>query len=389
MRSPARSPSLPPDWLPGSWSGSATGSTAISRRRSRRPACRTWSRSPGWNIALVAGLVGAVLAGRARRTRSGGILVAIVAYTVLAGASASVVRAAAMTGVALLARETGRPGTAAAALGWAVALLVIANPASAVDVGLQLSAAATAGLIAWSRPIAAVLDRRAGWLPGWIREGLGVSLAAQAATLPLVLVAFGRVAPLSPVTNLAVVPLVPLAMATGALALAGGALAALGAPGIVASILGIPGAVVLGLLIGIVRLAATLPLASVTPAAGSRGGRGGARGRGARRDCRPARDPARVGATLRSAALRDAGDGAAPGALTRSRPAPGTPGRGQPAPGAARPPARRPASRGESSGSPASSGRSPSPSSSSPAPRARTAGPTSSSSTSGRATRSS
>ena len=105
----------------------------------------------GWNIALVAGLVGALLAGRARRTRSGAILVAIVAYTVLAGASASVVRAAAMAGVALLARESGRPGTAAAALGWAVALLVLAVPASAADVGLQLSAAATAGLIAWSR----------------------------------------------------------------------------------------------------------------------------------------------------------------------------------------------------------------------------------------------
>ena len=218
----------------------------------------------GWNIALVAGLVGAVLAGRARRTRSGAIVVAIAVYAVLAGASPSVVRAAAMTCVALLARESGRPGTAAAALGWAVALLIVVNPASAVDIGLQLSAAATAGLIAWSAPITAALDRRAGWIPPWIREGLGVSLAAQAATLPLVLFAFGRVAPLSPITNLAVVPLVPLAMAAGALALAGGAVAALGAPGTLASILGIPGALVLGLLIGIVRLAATLPFASVT-----------------------------------------------------------------------------------------------------------------------------
>ena len=218
----------------------------------------------GWNIALVAGLVGAVLAGRARRTRSGAIVVAIAVYAVLAGASPSVVRAAAMTCVALLARESGRPGTAAAALGWAVALLVVVNPASAVDIGLQLSAAATAGLIAWSAPIAAALERRAGWIPRWIREGLGVSLAAQAATLPLVLFAFGRVAPLSPITNLAVVPLVPLVMAAGAVALAGGAAAALGAPGVLASLLGIPGALVLGLLIGIVRLAARLPFANVT-----------------------------------------------------------------------------------------------------------------------------
>ena len=218
----------------------------------------------GWNIALVAGLVGALAAGRARRTRSVAILVAIVGYTVLAGASPSVVRAAAMAGVALLARESGRPGTAAAALGWAVAILVLAVPANAGDVGLQLSAAATAGLIAWSRPISAILEHRAGWLPGWVREGLGVSLAAQAATLPIVLLAFGRVAPLSPLTNLAVVPLVPLAMAAGTLALAGGGLVALGGPAFVATLAGIPGALVLGLLIAIVRLAAALPLAGVT-----------------------------------------------------------------------------------------------------------------------------
>ncbi len=216
----------------------------------------------GWNIAIVAGLVGALLAGRARRTRSGAILLAIVAYTLLAGASASVVRAAAMAGVALLARESGRPGTAAAALGWAVTLMVVASPASAADVGLQLSAAATAGLIAWSAPLAAVIERRAGWLPGWVREGLGVSLAAQAATLPIVLVAFGRLAPLAPVTNLVVVPLVPPAMAAGTVALGCGAFEASGLP-VPAAIGGIPAAIILGLLVGIVRLAADLPLASV------------------------------------------------------------------------------------------------------------------------------
>ena len=51
-------------------------------------------------------------------------MVAIVAYVAFAGASASVVRAAAMAGVVLLARETGRAGRAAAALGWAAALLL-------------------------------------------------------------------------------------------------------------------------------------------------------------------------------------------------------------------------------------------------------------------------
>lgn len=217
----------------------------------------------GWNIAIVAGLVGALLAGRARRTRSGAILLAIVGYSALAGASASVVRAAAMAGVALLARESGRPGTAAAALGWAVALLVLAAPANATDVGLQLSAAATAGLVAWSDPLAAELRRRTPWLPAWVRECLAVSLAAQATTLPIVLLAFGRLSPLAPLTNLAVVPLVPPAMAAGTLALGGGAAESLGVGPPVAALAGLPGALLLGLLILIVRLAADLPLATV------------------------------------------------------------------------------------------------------------------------------
>ena len=60
-------------------------------------------------------------------------------------------------------------------------------------------------------------------MPRWLAESLGVSLAAQAATLPIVLVSFGRLAILSPAVNLLVVPLVAPAMAAGVVALVGGA----------------------------------------------------------------------------------------------------------------------------------------------------------------------
>ena len=49
-------------------------------------------------------------------------------YVAFAGASASVVRAAAMAGVVLVARESGRAGRAAAALGWAALLLLLVDP---------------------------------------------------------------------------------------------------------------------------------------------------------------------------------------------------------------------------------------------------------------------
>src|SRR5207253_6473669 len=81
----------------------------------------------GWNIAIVAATVAALAGSLGRRRRSVVLVFAIVAYVLFAGASASVVRAAAMAGVVLLARETGRAGRATAALGWAAAILLIAE----------------------------------------------------------------------------------------------------------------------------------------------------------------------------------------------------------------------------------------------------------------------
>jgi competence protein ComEC len=219
----------------------------------------------GWNIAIVAAAVTA-LAGRfGRRRRAVVATVAIVVYILFAGASPSVLRAGAMAGVVLLARETGRAGQAAAALGWAAAVLLLADPRLVADAGFQLSTLATAGLIAWATPLSDRLDRwTAGHLPRWLTESLGVSLAAQAATLPIVLASFGRLALIAPVVNLFVVPLVAPAMAAGIVALLGGALVGGGVPTAVGAILAAPGWVALRLIIGIVNVAAGVPLASVT-----------------------------------------------------------------------------------------------------------------------------
>ena len=82
----------------------------------------------GWNIAIVAAAVAAVAGGLSRRRRSIVTMVAIVAYIAFAGASPSVLRAGAMAGVVLFARETGRAGRAAAALGWAATILLVVDP---------------------------------------------------------------------------------------------------------------------------------------------------------------------------------------------------------------------------------------------------------------------
>ncbi|HEX5015746.1 MAG TPA: DNA internalization-related competence protein ComEC/Rec2 [Candidatus Limnocylindrales bacterium] len=218
----------------------------------------------GWNIAIVAACIAALCGGLSRRRRAVVTAAAIVAYVAFAGASASVVRAAAMAGVVLIARESGRAGRAAAALGWAALLLLLVDPHLVSDAGFQLSALATAGILAWATPFGAWLGARLSRLPGWLTECLAVSLVAQAATLPVVLLSFGRLAIVSPVVNLGVVPLVAPAMAACAIALVGGLATLAGAPALVATLLGLPAWFLLSVIVGIVQLSARLPFASAT-----------------------------------------------------------------------------------------------------------------------------
>jgi competence protein ComEC len=167
----------------------------------------------GFNMTLVATGVALALRGRAGPVRRSLISVAaIVAYSLLVGLSPSVLRAALMSSVAAVGIVTGRRAATANALCAAVAAMLIADPAAIDDLGLQLSALATCGLILWQAPIAARFQA----LPPPIRDGIATTLAATAPTLPVIAGAFGRISLVSPIANLACVPMFPLLMLAGA-----------------------------------------------------------------------------------------------------------------------------------------------------------------------------
>ncbi len=173
----------------------------------------------GWNIAIVTALAAAAL--RPLRRRPGGrwteataTVVLVVGYVVLVGGSPSVVRAALMSSALLVARLGGTRSHAASALALAALVMLLVAPPLLWDVGFQLSALATGGLLAFAGPI----DRRLVWMARPVREPIALTVAAQIATLPVVLGSFERLSLVAPVANVAVVPLVPLVMATSALA---------------------------------------------------------------------------------------------------------------------------------------------------------------------------
>jgi competence protein ComEC len=86
------------------------------------------------------------------------------------------------------------------------------------DLGFQLSTCATIGLIGFGSRVEAVLERTplAAKQLAWAREGLAATIAAQIPTLPIMICRLGAPSPWSLLANMIITPVVPFAMATGA-----------------------------------------------------------------------------------------------------------------------------------------------------------------------------
>jgi competence protein ComEC len=141
---------------------------------------------------------------------------ALVGFVVLARPEASVVRAAAMGVVTLLALAAGRARAAVPALAAAVCVLLLHEPGLARDAGFALSVAATAAIVllapGWSRRL-----RERGW-PSVVADALAVSAAAGVATAPIVAGLFGTVSLVALPANLLAAPAVAPATVLGLLA---------------------------------------------------------------------------------------------------------------------------------------------------------------------------
>ena len=167
----------------------------------------------GFNMTLVASAVAVGLSGRTGpAVRAIAAVAAITLYSLLVGLSPSVLRAALMAGVAASGVISGRRAATANALCAAVVAMLVADPSAVDDVGLQLSALATAGLVIGQGPLADRMTR----LPTVLRAGIATTLAATLPTLPVVAGVFGRLSIVAVAANLVCVPLFPLLMLAGA-----------------------------------------------------------------------------------------------------------------------------------------------------------------------------
>jgi competence protein ComEC len=154
-----------------------------------------------------------------RRWAALGTCAGLVFYTLLTGSPPSIVRATIMAVAVLLGGLFERQGNGLNMLGLAGLLILFFWPQSLFDVGFQLSFAATAGILAVTRPIQNQLFRitENQVLREWLLLPLAVSLAAQIFTAPFLAYHFHKIPTISLLANLVVVPTTNLLLALGLL----------------------------------------------------------------------------------------------------------------------------------------------------------------------------
>ncbi len=189
----------------------------------------------GFNIALLASIITS-LSHRLLGARKGSlfVIVFLTIYTILVGAEASVVRAAIMGSMGMIGALVGRRNNGLNTLGLTALVMCLLNPNLPWDVGFQLSFLATLGLVIYSQPLE---SRLIDWLNQRLKpeivsrlasplsDYLLLTLIAQVMVLPLIAYHFGQLSWLFLLANPLILPVQPLVMILGGLALLAGLIA--------------------------------------------------------------------------------------------------------------------------------------------------------------------
>ncbi|TSC71829.1 MAG: competence protein ComEC [Parcubacteria group bacterium Gr01-1014_38] len=168
-------------------------------------------------IAAVAFFI-AVTAGLSRTTAAMTTLAFTAVFLALVGFPESGVRSGIMAGLVLFATLLGRHAAGLRALLLAIVVMAAIDPRVLLgDVGLQLSALAVWGLLTIFPFLQQVFRQIPD--PLRLRSLILLTIAAELATLPVVVYTFGRIPLFGPLTNLAAGVLFPFLLALGALVL--------------------------------------------------------------------------------------------------------------------------------------------------------------------------
>ena len=166
----------------------------------------------GLHCAFLVALLGMLLPRGRRRLYAAISIVVLLFYMTMVGFTPSVVRACLMLILSLVAPLFMRDSDPLTSMGAALLVILLCNPYAIAGAGLQLSFAATLGILLWTDKMylwmmrAKITKKTLRYLWSFFSANLAVSLGALVFTVPLTAYYFNIFTPISPLSNLLVVP---------------------------------------------------------------------------------------------------------------------------------------------------------------------------------------
>jgi competence protein ComEC len=193
--------------IPGMVLGDTSLQSATFKNEMRRSGLTHLVAVSGANFAIVSTFILYLMQFIFRKIplRLGATALFLIAFIALVRPSPSVLRAAAMAAVLLLAQGTHRGRDSLPALGFAIAAVVVADPWQARDPGFALSVLATAGLL-----IAAphLVEKFSSVMPKPLAVIIATPLAATLFCAPIIVAISGQLSLMSVVANVLAAPVV-------------------------------------------------------------------------------------------------------------------------------------------------------------------------------------
>ncbi|MBA3679413.1 ComEC/Rec2 family competence protein, partial [Candidatus Saccharibacteria bacterium] len=166
----------------------------------------------GYNLTILVGFLQRRFTKNWRWGGLAGSLWIILGFVIIAGASASIMRAGIMSALFLLANYYGKRLNLVVCMAIVAVGMVGLQPASLLsDIGWQLSFLSLFGITLLAPKISRVLPAK----PVILNDILSVTLAAQLATAGLVAYTFGQISLVAPLSNLLIMPFIPFLMLLG------------------------------------------------------------------------------------------------------------------------------------------------------------------------------
>ncbi|QAU51856.1 ComEC family competence protein [Corynebacterium pelargi] len=201
--------------LPAMILGDASLQTPEAKQRYAATGLAHLSAVSGGNVAMLttAVLAIATLAGASRALALTAAMLSLAVFVFIVGPEPSVLRAGVMGSLALVAMMAHTRAPPIHGLSIAILVLLLYEPALATSFGMSLSSAATAGIIA-IYPLVYRSIASPYW-PDVLSRMVAVALAAELATLPLVVAMAQRVSLVAVPANVLVAPVVPMITVVG------------------------------------------------------------------------------------------------------------------------------------------------------------------------------